>query len=290
MDVIARVLLIASLLFAVAVLAHEPGPTPLCHREALSRLRKADAQAYRDIVGLEDRLAFDAYLECGARDLGLSGAFHEGVHGLTGTHYVFADGRRLPVVRSVRFQPREILPMIPDVGRMSLKTYRETYFQSAASSKDRYFVLLDEFNAYARQLRTTTALVRSQSARDGVAAMMLFVKLTVERARRAHPADWKRMREPEHVALLRRLWMQAEIALADACAVRGLGLEDATIMESLYSYDRSEALSLLLGFRPVHQADCHPSRHVDELIPGNEVVVGSAELVRPLEITEPDTP
>lgn len=255
-------------LSAEAALAGAPSP---CREQALARLKKVDQQAYNDMATSKDRNTFDGFLMCSESDLGLSSAYHEGIHGITVKDYTLYNGAKLSQPRSIKMEPREVADQVKTLGKNStLDGYKQTYFLGDASAKELYFILLDEFNAYTRQLITTAALVKggfdggNQSGRDGAAAMMLFLKLTVERARVAHPSDWVEMQKPEHLAVIRALWAQAEKGLEIACPIEGLGMEDATIMSQVYASENLTALTKLLGRTPTYTPSCAPSKHVDE--------------------------
>lgn len=263
--------LTAALMFVFSTGAFAAPNPPACRDQALARLKKVDIQAYNDMASSKDPMTFDGFLMCSETDLGLSSAYHEGIHGITVKDYTLYNGAKFQQPRSIKMEPREVADQVVTLGKNStLDGYKQTYFLGDASSKEMYFILLDEFNAYTRQLITTAALVKAgydggnQSARDGAAAMMLFLKLTVERARTAHPADWAEMQKPGHLALIRALWAQAEKGLEAACPMEGLGMEDATILSQVYAPEKFGALTALLGRTPTYTPSCVPSKHVDE--------------------------
>ena len=240
---------------------------PPCLSEALHRLETADPQGLRDLSLGHGRAVFTDFLSCDRPDLFLTHAFHEGVHGATREFYPLADGSRHPFPKGIQFEPREILPLVNASAARSADTeldfFRDNYLASPKSTaKTAYYVLLNEMNAYARDLITTVRVekdypVRNQAGRDGTAAMMLFVKLVLYKAATEHPDDWARLQGAEHVALIRALWKQSETALRLACPYGDdLGIGDAPVLREVYSASMAAPLENLLGEKLQKPAGC----------------------------------
>lgn len=240
--------------------------SPACLDQAMESIRAADPRAYEDLRRSPEPKTFSAFLDCSEKDLQIASAIHEGVHGISNDDLPLANGERFPQMQDIKLEPREIVPMLNFSGLETFDNYKETYMLGDASAKELYFVLLDEFNAYSRELTTAVRLSRKGytiaggSLRDGVAAMMIFLKLTVAHAQRVHPDDWSRMQSPTHVRLIRALWRQAETALNEACLIEDMGIDDKPMLKIVYSDANSGALAQLLGTRPQAPRNCNLGR------------------------------
>lgn len=232
-----------------------PAPvSPECEERAIAILREKDPQGFAVTQDASGRKIFSSFLDCSRLVDSIPTAVHEGVHAQDLAHrtYFLADGSRLamPPDRGLLMPPAEIAREL-DPQDM----YVQTYLLGEASSKDSFTFLLEEFNAYARNLVTALALVgdrprnRMTSDRDGVLAMMVMIRLYAQTAKERDRRSWDALKEPRFREPLRALWSQAETVLEQACAHPQLGLHDRKYLAVLDSGDPS-ALVAILG-RPL---------------------------------------
>lgn len=261
-----------SLIFVLA--AHMANAQNACQtrqgdpkRLLMERLALADPRTHQQLSRLKDKESLFSFIDTKERDLAIATCTHEGLHMLSAEEnvYHFYDGSTRPRMRDIAFQPREILKQVQNSSvRDALSSYTDTYLiPGQASSAELFEYLLDEMNAYSRELITFAKLKAhgcpqpewQHSQRDGTAAMMLYFKLALQRAKDKHPGDWRRLKSSENLKTLRALWDQAEVGLRDTCSASGIGIEDKAILASVYSSANSDALSEIIGRRPQSPCD-----------------------------------
>src|SRR5262249_17761038 len=161
------------------------------------RLRGSAPQGFAVYQAIQDKKFFLSWISCNEAQLGLSTAVHESVH------YITAETDAFPLVGGGQLKrPHEVSEFFAPsliAGKFKANDFVTTYVRpgSASSSTD-FLYLLDELNAYTHDLNTAVALSRAQAAveegdeevdhRDGLAALMAFVALYVERAEESEPA------------------------------------------------------------------------------------------------------
>src|ERR1043166_8467109 len=161
-----------------------------CRVAAVERLRAAAPEGFAIYQAIKDKKFFLGWLSCEEAQLGLATAVHESVH------YITAEIDAFPLVHggqvkrphevSAFFAPSLIAP------KFKASDFVTTYLKpGSASSASDFLYLLDELNAYTHDLNTAVELNRSRGGveagaevdhRDGLAALMAFVALYVERA------------------------------------------------------------------------------------------------------------
>ena len=121
-------------------------------------------------------------------------------------HYITAETDAFPLLGGGQLKrPHEVSAFFAPsliAGKFKANDFVTTYLRpgSASSSSD-FLYLLDELNAYTHDLNTAVTLSRSHASaskraiqvdhRDGLAALMAFVALYVERAEESEPATWR---------------------------------------------------------------------------------------------------
>src|SRR3954447_438879 len=190
-----------------------------CRPAAIERLRSSAAEGFAIYQAIKDKKFFLGWISCDEAQFGLPTAVHESVHYITAEFDAFplAHGGQLkrPHQVSAFFAPSLI------AGKFKASDFVTTYLRrgSASSSTD-FLYLLDELNAYTHDLNTAVELSRSRGHaekgdqqvdhRDGLAALMAFVALYVERAEQSEPATWSGLREPAVAKTFSELWGRAE--------------------------------------------------------------------------------
>src|SRR5215217_952867 len=169
-----------------------------CRPVAIERLRASAPEGFAIYQKIKDKAFFLNWIRCDDEQLDLPTAVHESVHYITAQNDAFPllDGRELkrPHEVSAFFAPSLIAEKFKD------NDFVTTYLRpGAASSSGDFLYLLDELNAYTHDLNTAVALTRSRGSveegdevdhRDGLAALMAFIALYVERAAESEPATW----------------------------------------------------------------------------------------------------
>ena len=176
---------------AVAAGCHAAAQAADCRGSAIEKLRAAAPDGFAIYQRLKDKTFFLGWISCDEAGFGLSTAVHESVH------YITAETDAFPLVNGGEIKrPHEVSEFFAPsliAGQFSADDFVTTYLRpGGASSSTDFLYLLDELNAYTHDLNTAVALSRSQAVaqegadevdhRDGLAALMAFVALYVERA------------------------------------------------------------------------------------------------------------
>jgi hypothetical protein len=158
-------------------------------------------------------------------------------------------------------------------GKFKANDFVATYLRpgSASSSTD-FLYLLDELNAYTHDLNTAVDLSRSRGPveqsdeqvdhRDGLAALMAFVALYVERAEESEPATWSGLQQPRVAKAVSELWGRAEKVMASSCGIPNFGTEDKSLIRQFCQGAPQAALQKILGRAPVCPTACLKSTPV----------------------------
>src|SRR5882724_7042118 len=174
-----------------------------CRPGAIERLHAAAPEGFAIYQKIKDKKFFLNWISCTEAALGLPTAVHESVH------YITAETDAFPLVRGGQLKrPHEVSAFFAPsliAGKFKANDFVITYLRpgSASSSTD-FLYLLDELNAYTHDLNSAVNLSRSGGAeggdevdhRDGLAALMAFVALYVERAEQSEPATWSGLLQP----------------------------------------------------------------------------------------------
>jgi hypothetical protein len=210
-----------------------------CRPGAIERLRGAVPEGFAIYQAIKDKKFFLGWISCDEAELGLPTAVHESVH------YITAELDAFPLVHGGQLKrPHEVSAFYAPqliAGKFKANDFVTTYLRpgSASSSTD-FLYLLDELNAYTHDLNTAVNLSRSRGAveagdgqvdhRDGLAALMAFVALYVERAEASETATWRGLLEPRVAKAVSELWGRAEQVMASSCGIPDFGSEDKSLI------------------------------------------------------------
>jgi hypothetical protein len=252
-----------------------------CRPTAIEQLRAAAPEGFGIYQKIQDKKFFAGWINCGEPQFALPTAVHESVHYITAETDAFplTGGGQLKRAHEVSafFAPSLI------AGKFKPNDFVTTYLRpgSASSSTD-FLYLLDELNAYTHDLNTAVALSRSRVAaedvevdhRDGLAALMAFVALYVERAQTSEPATWVGLQQPRVARTISELWGSAETVMASSCGIPNFGTEDKTLIRQFCQAGPRAALQKIIGRAPVCPTACLmetpiASREVDTMPTGS---------------------
>jgi hypothetical protein len=235
-----------------------------CRPGAIERLRASSPEGFAIYQTIKDKKFFLGWLSCSEAQRGLPSAVHESVHYITAETDAFPlfQGGQLkrPHGVSAFFAPALI------AGKFKPNDFVTTYLRpgSASSSTD-FLYLLDELNAYTHDLNTAVDLSRSRGPveqgdevdhRDGLAALMAFVALYVERAEQSEPATWSGLLEPRVAKTVTELWGRAEKVMASSCGIPNFGTEDKSLIRQFCQARPQASLQKILGRAPVCPTAC----------------------------------
>jgi hypothetical protein len=236
-----------------------------CRPGALERLRASAPEGFAIYQAIQDKKFFLHWISCGEQQLGLPTAVHESVH------YIAAETDAFPLVNGGQLKrPHEVSAFFAPsaiAGKFKPNEFVTTYLRpgSASSSTD-FLYLLDEFNAYTHDLNTAVGLSRSPASRDqgdeevdhrdGLASMMAFLALYVERAAESEPATWRGLLEPRVAKTVSELWSRAEKVMASSCGIPNFGTMDKGLIRQYCQAGPQASLQKILGRAPVCPTAC----------------------------------
>ena len=236
-----------------------------CRAAAVERLRNAAPEGFVVYRQIKDKKFFMGWLDCGEPQLGLPTAVHESVH------YITAETDAFPLVGGGEVKrPHEVSAFFaPSLIATKFKPNDlvTTYLRpGSASSAGDLLYLLDELNAYTHDLNTAVALSRSEVSakssdeqidhRDGLAALMAFVAVYLERAEASEPATWQGLRQPRVASTVSELWGRAEKVMASSCGIPNFGTEDKTLIRQFCAAGPRAALQKILSRAPICPVAC----------------------------------
>jgi hypothetical protein len=235
-----------------------------CRPAAIERLRAASPEGFAIYRKVKDEKFFLGWISCGEAGFGLPTAVHESVH------YITAETDAFPLLGGGELKrPHEVSAFFAPsliAARFKGSDFVTTYLQpGAASSAGDFLYLLDELNAYTHDLAAAVSLHRSQAStdegdhvdhRDGLAALMAFVALYVERAEQSEPATWRGLTEPRAARIVSALWGQAEKVMASSCGIPNFGTEDRLLIRQFCQRGPQAALQKVIGRAPICPAAC----------------------------------
>jgi hypothetical protein len=246
-------------------------PARNCQPDAIEHLRAAAPEGFAIYRQIQDKTFFLSWISCDEAQLGLPTAVHESVHHIT------AETDAFPLVGGGQLQrPHEVTAFFAPVliaGKFKASDFVSTYLRpgSASSSTD-FLYLLDELNAYTHDLKAAVDLHRSRARaeqgdqevdhRDGLAALMAFVALYVERAEQREPATWSGLQQPRVARTVSELWGRAEKVMASSCGIPNFGTQDQALIRQFCQSGPQAALQKILGRAPVCPAACLKSTPV----------------------------
>jgi hypothetical protein len=242
-----------------------------CRPAAIERLRAAAPEGFAIYQQVKDKTFFLNWISCEEAQLGLPTAVHESVH------YIAAETDAFPLVHGGQLKrPHEVSAFFAPsliAGQFKENDFVATYLRPGrASSSSDFLYLLDEFNAYTHDLNAAVALSRSQGPvqedgyevdhRDGLAALMAFVALYVERAEQSEPATWSGLRQPRVAKAMSELWGRAEAVMASSCGIPNFGTQDKSLIRQFCQARPQASLQKILGRAPVCPTACLKSMPV----------------------------
>ncbi len=237
---------------------------PACKQDSLEKLQAMAPQGFAIYRKIADKDFFTGWLDCDDAMFALPTAVHESVHHITADTDAFPliDGSTIarPHETSRFFAPKNI------AGQFASSDFVTTYLKpGSASSATDFTYLLDELNAYTHDLSTSVALEplrkgEERAARDGLAALMAFVAIYVERAERSEPKTWAGLTSPKGAKTVTALWDQAEKVMARACRFAGFGFEDGPLIRQTCQAGPQSALRAVIGRTPVCPLQCLEGR------------------------------
>ena len=245
-----------------------------CRPGAVERLRASAPEGFAIYQTIKDKKFFLSWISCDEAELGLPTAVHESVH------YITAEIDAFPLVHGGQLkQPHEVSAFFAPqliAGKFKANDFVTTYLRpgSASSSTD-FLYLLDELNAYTHDLNTAVNLSRSRGPvaagdgqvdhRDGLAALMAFVALYVERAEASEPASWRGLLEPRVAKTVSELWGRAEQVMASSCGIPNFGAQDKSLIRQFCQAGPQASLKKILKRAPVCPVACLKSTPVAAL-------------------------
>jgi hypothetical protein len=236
-----------------------------CRPGALERLRASAPDGFAIYQAIKDKKFFLDWISCGEQQRGLPTAVHESVH------YISAELDAFPLVQGGQLKrPHEVSAFFAPsliAGKFKPTEFVTTYLRPGnASSSTDFLYLLDELNAYTHDLNTAVGLSRSPARleqgdeevdhRDGLASLMAFVALYVERAAESEPATWRGLQEPRVAKTVSELWNRAEKVMASSCGIPNFGTMDKGLIRQYCQAGPQAALQKILGRAPVCPTAC----------------------------------
>jgi len=251
----------------------DPAEAGDCRPGAIERLRASAPEGFAIYQAIKDKTFFLGWISCDEKQLGLPTAVHESVH------YITAELDAFPLVHGGQLKrPHEVSAFFAPqliAGKFKVNDFVTTYLRpgSASSSTD-FLYLLDELNAYTHDLNTAVNLSRSRGGveagdevdhRDGLAALMAFTALYVERAEQSEPVTWRGLLEPRVARTVSELWGRAEKVMASSCGIPNFGTEDKFLIRQFCQSGPQASLQKILGRTPVCPTACLKSTPVAAL-------------------------
>jgi hypothetical protein len=237
-----------------------------CQPRALERLRASAPDGFAVYQHMKDKKFFLNWISCDDAQFDLSTAVHESVHYLTEEMDAFPliNGGEIkrPHEVSAFFAPSLI------AGKFNAKSeFVSTYLRPGrASSSADFIYLLDELNAYTHDLNAAIDLAGRDipkerpdevvAHRDGLAALMSFVALYVERAEQSEPETWSGLRQPRVAKTVSELWGHAEKVMAASCGIPYFGADDKASIRQFCAAGPESALRKIIGRAPVCPTAC----------------------------------
>jgi hypothetical protein len=236
-----------------------------CRPDAIEALQASAPEGFAIYQKAKDKKFFLHWISCNERQLGLSTAVHETVH------YLAAETDAFPLIQGGQLKrPHEVTAFFAPAliaGKFKSNDFVTTYLRpGAASSSTDFLYLLDELNAYTHDLNTAVRLNRTPipgepgdeevDHRDGLAALMAFVALYVERAAESEPATWAGLQQPRVAKTVSELWGGAEKVMASSCGIPNFGTRDKGLIHQFCQPGPQAALRKILGRAPVCPTAC----------------------------------
>ena len=232
-----------------------------CRQKSIIQLKASSPGGYAIYKQVKEPGFFASWIDCSDVQYNLSTAVHESTHFITGETDAF------PLVGGGKIvRPHEVSAFYPPyriASRFKTDDLVSIYLRRGkASSSTDFLYLLDEFNAYSHDLAAATDLkdLRSDEQyvdhRDGLAAMMAFLAVYAETARRSEPATWSGLQEPGATRTIRTLYGRAEKVMAASCGIPNFGTNDKAYLKQVCANGPHSALGEILGRAPACPSAC----------------------------------
>ncbi len=232
-----------------------------CRKSAIEKLYAAAPDGYAIYQQMNDKTFFLHWINCDDAQLGLATAVHESVHYLTADDDAFPllDGGEIkrPHEASAFYAPSRI------AGKFKASDFVTTYLRPGrATSSTDFLYLLDELNAYTHDLNASIDLKNLRrddeytDNRDGLAALMAFVALYLEKAEASEPATWSGLQKPEVSKTVATLWDRAEKVMSASCGIANFGTEDKTFIGQFCRPSAQASMRTIIGRAPVCPTEC----------------------------------
>jgi hypothetical protein len=247
---------------ALAASPHSAAAAGNCRPGALERLQASAPEGFAIYQKIQDKKFFLHWISCGEQQRGLPTAVHESVH------YIAAETDAFPLINGGQVKrPHEVSGFFAPsliAGKFKANDFVDTYLRPGrASSSSDFLYLLDELNAYTHDLNTAVNLNRGPAEqgdevdhRDGLASLMAFVALYVERAQESEPATWSGLQQPRVAKAVSELWGSAEKVMASSCGIPNFGTDDKPLIRQFCQGRPQAALQKILGRAPVCPTAC----------------------------------
>ena len=235
-----------------------------CRPGAIEKLQASAPEGFVIYQKTKDKKFFLTWISCTEAQRGLPTAVHESVH------FIAAETDAFPLINGGQLKrPHEVSAFFAPsliAGKFKPSDFVDTYLRPGrASSSTDFLYLLDELNAYTHDLNTAVNLNRPRGLaqdgdevdhRDGLAALMAFVALYVERAEESEPATWSGLQQPRVAKTVSELWGSAEKVMASSCGIPDFGTDDKALIRQFCHSKPQAALRKILGRAPVCPTAC----------------------------------
>jgi len=247
-----------------------------CHKTAVEDLRDSAPDGYAVYQQVKDKAFFLNWLSCEDGQFSLPTAVHESVH------YVTAEEDAFPLVNGGEIKrPHEVSQFFaPSAIAKKFKSDNDfvaTYLKPGrATSSSDFLYLLDELNAYTHDLNAAIDLKKLRRKdefvdnRDGLAALMAFVAIYIEKAEASEPATWDGLQKPEVAKTVTELWGRAEKVMAASCGIPRFGMFDKTFIRQYCQPAAQASLQTIIGRAPVCPTECLKATDEEEQASANE--------------------
>ena len=256
-----RSLLHLAMASSVGIALVAPAEARECQKRALDALHASAPDGASVFKRVTDKKFFLQWLDCDDPQYELSTAVHESVHNIT------AETDAFPLVGGGQVErPHEVSNFFPPsriAGQFAKSDYVDTYLKPGrATSSSDFLYLLDELNAYTHDLNAAVDLKdmrsasRSSDHRDGLAALMAFLAVYVERAKASEPETWEGLKRPAVAETVEKIWSGAEKVMASSCGIPDFGTQYVGFLQKVCRPSAQSALASVLGRAPVCPTDC----------------------------------
>ena len=239
---------------------------PTASRPLSRRLRAAAPEGFAIYQKIKDKKFFLSWISCDEAQLGLPTAVHESVHYITAETDAFplVHGGQVkrphevsaffaPSLIAGKFKSSDFVDNLPAAGTCQL-IWRFPLSARRAQCLHARSQYRGQFEPFAQAPFKNGDEV---DHRDGLAALMAFVALYVERAEDSEPATWSGLQQPRVAKTVSELWGGAEKVMASSVRHSGFGTRRQSRSIRQFCQSRPQAaLRKILGRAPVCPTAC----------------------------------